>query len=125
MYSVGHCALRSVLEEINQIGWGDFAGYRRQEIIMAAVKGDAIPPEESAQIERWADFQRRLDRQGKGDPILVVHRFHPCCTNPSCGNAYMLVPKLHPLQNLMPYICPACGTALVPAMLNDVMESHG
>lgn len=106
------------------MSWTDYSGFQHLQTIRSAAKGDEVSPESAVRINHWPEFRRRLERQAKGEPIREVNRLRPMCVQEGCSDANIRLPGLRPIESLMPCICSACGTALVPDLLNSIAESH-
>lgn len=117
-------SLKFALGAMNRMSWTDYPGFQHLQTLRSAVKGDEVSKESAERIVNWAEFLRRLEREAKGEPIREVNRLRPMCVQEGCSNANIRLPGLRPLESLMPCICSACGTALVPDLLNSLAESH-
>lgn len=118
-------ALRLSLDAMDQMSWEQFTGFQYLNLIRSTSKNEIALEHLTPEIQNWADFRRRLDRKSKGGSEIVVNRFRPMCAQSGCNNANIRLPGMHQIGNLIPCICPACGTALIPDLLNEVTNRHG
>jgi hypothetical protein len=118
-------ALRLSLDAMDQMSWVQFTGFQYLNLIRSASKNGLDLEQVTPEIENWSDFKRRLERRSKGDSEIVVNRFRPMCAQSGCNNANIRLPGMSQIGNLIPCICPACGTALIPDLLNEVTNRHG
>lgn len=116
--------LKSALRAMDRMSWNDYSGFQHLQTLRSAAIGGDVSPESAEQIVHWAEFSRRLERKAKGEPIREVNRLRPMCVQEGCSDANMRLPGLRPIESLMPCICSACGTALVPDLLNAIAEIH-
>lgn len=118
-------ALRLSLDAMDQMSWEQFSGFQYLNLIRRASKNGQELEHLTPEIANWSDFKRRLERRSKGESEIVVNRFRPMCAQSGCNNANIRLPGLHQIGNLIPCICPACGTALIPDLLNEATNRHG
>ena len=118
-------ALRLSIDAMDQMSWEQFTGFQYLNLIRSASKNGLDLDQVTPEIENWSDFKRRLERRSKGESEIVVNRFRPMCAQSGCNNANIRLPGMSQIGNLIPCICPACGTALIPDLLNEVANHHG
>ena len=116
-------SLDTAISALKSMRWKNYPGFIYLQTICAAERGEEVKQEIFGRIANWAEFRRRLERKAKGVPIREVNRLRPMCVQDECANANTRQPALHPIERLIPCVCPACGTALVPDLLNAIMET--
>ncbi|WAC20894.1 hypothetical protein OVA24_05795 [Luteolibacter sp. SL250] len=116
--------LDSALTAMEHKSWKNYPGFSYLQTIRAAANGDEVKPESFGRIVNWAEFRRRLERKAKGNSIQIVNHLRPMCVQDGCSNANTREPTLRPIESLIPCICSACGTALVPELLSVILEIH-
>lgn len=117
--------LLTAIEALDRLSWKDFPGFQHLQMIRRVSKDEQELDKASPEIENWSEFRRRLKRKAKGEAVIVVNRFRPMCAQSGCNNANIRLPGMRQIESLIPCICPACGTALVPDLLNEVTNRHG
>lgn len=120
-----HDSYKESLKAMLSMSWSDFIGFRKLQVIHTRLKGGECDENLTANIQYWDLFESRISRRGPDSAISVVSRFYRRCNQSGCQNAGLRVASIQPLEGLVPCICPACGTALIPELLNQVFQAHG
>lgn len=114
-----------LLEQLAKIEWDNHPGFiAAREIISAVKHGRKIDPDLVG--KQAAPHVSKVSRRMKTGlrPYLPVRRFDCFCKGERCSQSFITKATFRQLEHLHPVICESCGTALIPDVLFDVIESN-